>query len=70
MEDKLNVFLKEKVFEGKLPLALVNSFIIRSVNKPLGVNNSKIKIINNKYKQYDFPEPISNILISKIYDFH
>lgn len=70
----LNNLINEKVLEGVLPIAFFNSKIIsyKKINFDKIKEKEKIKpsILNKKYNQIELPEPSSNILISKIYDFY
>lgn len=68
----LNNLINEKVLEGVLPVAFLNSKVISLEKKSFDKIKEKIKpkILNKKYIQIELPEPSSNILISKIYDFY
>lgn len=68
----LNNLINEKVVEGVLPVAFLNSKVISLEKKSFDKIKEKIKpkILNKKYIQIELPEPSSNILISKIYDFY
>jgi hypothetical protein len=68
----LNNLINEKVLEGVLPIAFLNSKVITLEKKSFDKIKEKTKpsILNKKYNQIELPEPNSNVLISKIYDFY
>lgn len=68
----LKNLINEKVLEGVLPIAFLNSKVISLEKKSFDKIKEKTKpsMLNKKYNQIGLPEPSSNILISKIYDFY
>lgn len=63
-----NELVNELVYKGLIPIAFANSKIIK-IKEEIKIN-SKVFHLNKVYKQFDLPEPSTQILISKIYDLY
>lgn len=68
MEDKKNE-LNRIVYNGILPIAFINSAIIKLEESIKEISVIKDKT-HKKYNQINLPDACSSILISKIYEIH
>jgi hypothetical protein len=68
VEDKKNE-LNSIIYKGLLPLAFLNSSVIKLEESVRENNIVKVKT-NKKYSQINLPDASTSILISKIYEIH
>lgn len=63
-----NELINELVYKGLIPVAFTNSKIIK-IKDEIKIKKGVFHL-NKVYKQFDLPEPSTQILISKIYDLY
>ena len=69
MKNNIKDVLNTIVYNGILPIAFLDSHIIKSEIS----NKNEIKLIpkmNKKYNQYNLPDGNSSVLLSKIYEIY